>query len=93
MSGQPVKLSENIVFLGEIPVVHDFEPRNPIGKTIRENRKVADYLYDDSALVNQSAEGLFIITGCSHNGICNITAFPWQLKSKWEKNWRSGKSA
>ncbi len=27
---------------------------------------------DDSALVYKGNKGLFIITGCSHSGICNI---------------------
>ena len=27
---------------------------------------------DDSALAYEGKEGLFIITGCSHSGICNI---------------------
>ena len=31
-----------------------------------------DYLTDDSALVYLSNNGLVIISGCSHSGICNI---------------------
>lgn len=72
LSDQPVKVSENIFFLGEIPVVHGFEARKPIGKTILHGQKEDDFLLDDSALVYKSADGLFIITGCSHSGICNI---------------------
>ena len=34
-----------------------------------------DYLLDDTALAFRSAEGLVIITGCSHAGICNITEY------------------
>ena len=34
-----------------------------------------DYLPDDSALVYQGENGLTIITGCSHAGICNITEY------------------
>ena len=30
---------------------------------------------DDSALVYNGAEGLFVITGCSHSGICNILSY------------------
>ena len=29
-------------------------------------------MLDDSAIVYKGKEGLFIITGCSHSGICNI---------------------
>lgn len=34
-----------------------------------------DYVSEDSALVYQGKEGLTIITGCSHSGICNITEY------------------
>ena len=34
-----------------------------------------DHLLDDTALAFRSAEGLVIITGCSHAGICNITEY------------------
>lgn len=33
---------------------------------------VPDLILDDSALVYKSDQGLVIITGCSHAGICNI---------------------
>jgi 7,8-dihydropterin-6-yl-methyl-4-(beta-D-ribofuranosyl)aminobenzene 5'-phosphate synthase len=34
-----------------------------------------DELLDDTALAFRSAEGLVIITGCSHAGICTITEY------------------
>lgn len=30
---------------------------------------------DDSALVYKASEGLVIVTGCSHSGICNIIEY------------------
>ena len=33
-----------------------------------------DHILDDSALAFRTGEGLVIITGCSHAGICNIVA-------------------
>ena len=68
----PVQMSDNIVFLGEIPTYFNFEERYALGKTRKNNEMVDDYLYDDSAVVYKSDKGLFIITGCSHSGICNI---------------------
>ena len=34
-----------------------------------------DYVPDDSALVIDMEEGLVIIAGCSHSGICNIVDY------------------
>ena len=60
---------DEIVFLGEIPRANNFEAKEPIGYL--EDGK-GDFVSDDSALVIKSDEGLIIISGCSHSGICNI---------------------
>lgn len=67
----PVMVSEDLIYLGEIPQLLPFEKRIPIGKT----EKGDDYILDDSALVYRKKEGIFIITGCSHSGICNIIEY------------------
>ena len=68
----PFWINDRFVFLGEIERVHKFENRKPLGETLCEGTTVDDYLLDDSALVYKTNEGLVIITGCSHSGICNI---------------------
>lgn len=68
----PAWISEHLVFLGEIPTVYDFEARRSFGTTIRNGVEHDDFLLDDTALVYRGDSGLFIITGCSHSGICNI---------------------
>ncbi|PAB60351.1 MBL fold metallo-hydrolase [Anaeromicrobium sediminis] len=75
LSKDPVWLTEKIVFLGEIERKNDFENKVPIGKVEDKGTKVDDYVIDDSALVYKSSEGLVIITGCSHAGICNIIEY------------------
>jgi 7,8-dihydropterin-6-yl-methyl-4-(beta-D-ribofuranosyl)aminobenzene 5'-phosphate synthase len=72
LSKVPVKLTDHLTFLGEIPQVMLFEASAPIGVTCFESYCKPDALIDDTALVYESDEGLFIITGCSHSGICNI---------------------
>ncbi|MFA6808556.1 MAG: MBL fold metallo-hydrolase [Eubacteriales bacterium] len=72
LSKDPYWLTEKLVFLGEIERVNDFENRIPIGKMIEDDKEKDDYVLDDSALVYKTEEGLVIITGCSHSGICNI---------------------
>ena len=71
-SKDPVWLTDRLVFLGEIERRNDFEARSPIGKVVEGGLAEDDYLVDDSALAYQSPEGLVIVTGCSHAGICNI---------------------
>ena len=75
LSKEPVQISDNIFFLGEIPVFFDFEKRYALGKTRKDNQMIDDYLYDDSAIVYRSDKGLFVISGCSHSGICNIMEY------------------
>jgi len=79
LSREPVFLTENLVFLGEIKRSNDFENRVPIGKTIIDGKEENDYLIDDTAMAYRTDQGLVIITGCSHAGICNIIEQAKQL--------------
>lgn len=72
LSTEPVWITERLVYLGQIADTFDFEKRHPIGKRGDGEIWTDDYCYDDSALACKTDEGLFIITGCSHSGICNI---------------------
>lgn len=69
---RPYAMTEKLIWLGEIPRVHDFEPERAIGETSVDGVWQPDFLRDDSALVYHGEDGLVIITGCSHAGICNI---------------------
>lgn len=75
LSKEPVQVSDNIIYLGEIPQLNDFEERYAIGKSIIDGEKIDDEVNDDSALVYKNENGLFIVTGCSHSGICNIIEY------------------
>ncbi|WP_394924666.1 MBL fold metallo-hydrolase [uncultured Robinsoniella sp.] len=79
LSNTPVRISDNLTFLGEIPSLNDFENRARIGEQNSGGVWKADTVMDDSALVYQSEKGLFIITGCSHSGICNIMEYSKQV--------------
>lgn len=74
LSAAPVWLTEHCVFLGQIPRENDFEGRTPIGWEETRDGRREDCVEEDSALAFRTAEGLFIVTGCSHSGICNIIA-------------------
>ncbi len=78
-SNQPVYLTENLLFMGEIEKTNSFEGNEPIGKIVIDCTKADDFVRDDSALVYLSAEGLVIIAGCAHAGICNIVEYARKL--------------
>jgi 7,8-dihydropterin-6-yl-methyl-4-(beta-D-ribofuranosyl)aminobenzene 5'-phosphate synthase len=77
LSGRPVWITDDLVFLGEIPRKFAFEHTDPGKKRIRlpDGKMEPDQLLDDSALAFRSGAGLVIITGCSHAGICNIAEY------------------
>lgn len=70
---EPFHLTDRLVYLGEIQRRNDFENKISIGSVRNaQGEWVPDFLADDTALAYRSDEGLVIITGCSHSGICNI---------------------
>ncbi len=68
-SQRPVRITENLYFLGEIPRLNDFESKTT---SFEFEDGSADFVPDDSALAAIVNNELVVITGCSHSGICNI---------------------
>lgn len=80
LSTEPVQLSPNLWFLGEIPRHFPFENKSITNSfTVNGDVIQPDTLLDDTALVFCGSDGLTIITGCSHSGICNICRYAQQL--------------
>lgn len=75
LSKEPINISDNITFLGEVPMSNNYEIRENIGKCEINGEIIADEVMDDSAIVYRGDKGLFIITGCSHSGVCNIIEY------------------
>lgn len=72
MSNKPYEFSRNIYYLGEIPRRNSFE------KSMYKN----DKMLDDSAIAIKSNEGLILISGCSHSGICNICEYAKEITNQ-----------
>ena len=72
LSSQPWWVTDRLLWLGEIERKFAFEYVEPKGLRITNNERIPDHTPDDSALAYLTSEGLVIITGCSHSGICNI---------------------
>ncbi|WP_343209297.1 MBL fold metallo-hydrolase [Anaerolentibacter hominis] len=79
LSREPKQISEHLLFLGEIPSSNDFETRKQFDEKLGETGPEPDYMMDDTALVYQDARGIYIITACSHSGICNIIQYAREL--------------
>ena len=76
LSSEPVRITSSLWFLGEIPRHFSFENKNIAHSfTIFNDTVQPDTLLDDTALVYIGSDGLTIITGCSHSGICNICRY------------------
>lgn len=71
-SKEPVYLSKSVIYLGEIPRLNDFEAQQT---DFVDDKGSDDFIFDDSAIVIRSGEGLIIISGCAHAGICNTIEY------------------
>ena len=86
-SREPVWLTEDIVWSGEIPMLNDYEGIAPIcflkegeGSYVNGDASfVPDPLNDDAALYIKTELGLIIILGCAHRGMMNTVHHARQL--------------
>jgi 7,8-dihydropterin-6-yl-methyl-4-(beta-D-ribofuranosyl)aminobenzene 5'-phosphate synthase len=73
---KPYKLTESIIFLGEIPRINSFESQ--VTPFVDEHDS-DDFVPDDSALAIIQNEELIVISGCAHSGICNIIEYAKEI--------------
>ena len=75
---EPLYLTENLLYLGEIPRKYP-ETQALLGEISRDGVYEPDRILDDSALVYVNGKGksraLTIIAGCAHSGIINIVEY------------------
>lgn len=73
---EPYKISESILFLGEIPRHTEFESKTT---SFVDKNNQPDFVPDDSAIVIVENNELFIISGCAHSGICNTILYAQKI--------------
>lgn len=71
-SKEPYSISEDIIYLGEIPRLNFFESKTT---TFVDEKGDTDFVPDDSALAITVGDELVVVSGCSHSGICNIVEY------------------
>jgi 7,8-dihydropterin-6-yl-methyl-4-(beta-D-ribofuranosyl)aminobenzene 5'-phosphate synthase len=79
LTTKPVRITNNIMTTGEIPMVTDFEEIDPELVIKENNGWQPDKLLDDQALVISTEPGLIVILGCAHRGIINTLYHAQQL--------------
>jgi len=79
LSREPVWLTENVCFLGEIPRRYAFENRTVGERILKDGSRVPDTLPDDTSLAIRTENGLFLISGCAHAGIANTLAYAKEI--------------
>lgn len=67
----PVEFFDGCYFLGEIPMTVEFEQKGNFSTTLDEGLTQTDLTEDDSGVAIKTSEGLFVMTGCGHRGVCN----------------------
>ncbi len=68
LSREPYFIDDNIIFLGEIPRITEFESQKT--NFVKEDN-TTDFVMDDSAIAIKTEKGLVVVSGCAHSGICN----------------------
>ena len=71
-----MNLTSRLIYLGQVERLNDFECKVLQNKKMKNNEYVDDYIDEDTQLVfRHKSNEISIVTGCSHNGICNIMSY------------------
>jgi len=79
MTTEPVKITDNIMTTGEVPMVTEYEEIDPALFVKTDAGWQPDKLLDDLALIINTEKGLIVVLGCAHRGVINTLYHARQL--------------
>ena len=79
MTKEPVKIADNIMTTGEVPMVTEYEEIDPALFVKTDAGWQPDKLLDDLALIINTEKGPIVVLGCAHRGIINTLYHARQL--------------
>ncbi len=84
----PYNLTDNLIYLGQVERLNNFECKTPQNKKLKNNEYIDDFIDEDTQLVykHKNSDEISIVTGCSHNGICNIIAYAKKVTGRNKVN-------
>ena len=82
--GQPKQIGEHAMYLGEIPRIYAFEADRVVGEAQSACSCCwePDKVSDDTALALALPDGVFVVTGCAHAGVCNTVRYAKAMTEK-----------
>jgi 7,8-dihydropterin-6-yl-methyl-4-(beta-D-ribofuranosyl)aminobenzene 5'-phosphate synthase len=85
LSREPVRITDNIMTTGEVPMVTDFEQITPNRFYVKgKSGWQSDELLDDMALIINTKSGLVVVLGCGHRGVINTLYHSQKLTGRKE---------
>ena len=78
----PIEVNPGVWFLGEIPMVVDFERNGNFATALDGALQQIDKTEDDTSVVLETPKGIVIMTGCCHRGICNTIEYAKKVTGK-----------
>jgi len=83
---KPVRITDNIMTSGEIPMITDYEEIDPKLFVKEADVSELDVVPDDLALIINTGSGLVVVLGCAHRGVINTLYHAQQLTGRKEIN-------
>ncbi len=84
LTAKPVKITDNIMTTGEVPMITDYEEIDSPLWVREANAWEPDKLADDLAIIMNTDLGLVVVLGCAHRGIINTLYHAQQLTGRKE---------